>query len=81
LAANSSAPFAMSVRGKTYTERAEAAPALVDSLRQAYGEGKRRCQVVEATVLVSSFVNASRGVRKPRTARGRSLSSSAMALR
>ena len=40
-----------------------------------------RCQVVEATVLVSSFVNASRGVRKPRTARGRSLSSSAMALR
>ncbi len=41
LAANSSAPFAMSVRGKTYRERAEAAPALVDSLRHAYGEGKR----------------------------------------
>jgi len=41
LAANSGAPFAMSVRGKTYRERAEAAPALVDSLRQAYGEGKR----------------------------------------
>jgi len=41
LAANSSAPFAMSVRGKTYRERAEAAPALVDSLRHAYVEGKR----------------------------------------
>ena len=41
LAANSSAPFAMNVRGKTYRERAEAAPALVDSLRQAYVEGKR----------------------------------------
>jgi len=41
LAANSGAPFAMSVRGKTYRERAEAAPVLVDSLRQAYVEGKR----------------------------------------
>jgi len=41
LAANSSAPFAMNVRGKTYRERAEAAPVLVDSLRQAYVEGKR----------------------------------------
>jgi len=41
LAANSGAPFAMSVRGKTYRERAEAAPVLVDSLGQAYGEGKR----------------------------------------
>ncbi len=41
LAANSSAPFAMSVRGKTYRERAEAAPVLVDSLRHAYVEGKR----------------------------------------
>jgi len=41
LAANSSAPFAMRVRGKTYRERAEAAPVLVDSLRQAYVEGKR----------------------------------------
>ncbi len=41
LAANSSAPFAMSVRGKTYRERAEAAPVLVDSLRHAFGEGKR----------------------------------------
>jgi len=29
LAANSSAPFVMSVRGKTYRERAEAAPVLV----------------------------------------------------
>jgi len=41
LAANSSAPFAMRVGGKTYRERTEAAPALVDSLRHAYGDGKR----------------------------------------
>jgi len=41
LAANSGAPFAMSVRGRTYRERVEAAPVLVDSLRHAYGEGKR----------------------------------------
>ena len=41
LAANSGAPFAMRVRGKTYRERAEVAPVLVDSLRHAYGEGKR----------------------------------------
>jgi len=41
LAANGSAPFAMRVRGKTYRERAEAAPVLVDSLRHAYVEGKR----------------------------------------
>jgi len=41
LTANSSAPFAMSVGGKTYRERAEVAPVLVDSLRQAYVEGKR----------------------------------------
>jgi len=41
LAANSGAPFAMNVRGKTYRERAEAAPVLVDSLRHAFVEGKR----------------------------------------
>ena len=41
LAANEQAPFAMTVRGRTYRERAEAAPALLDSLRQAYVEGKR----------------------------------------
>jgi len=41
LAANSGAPFAMRVRGKTYRERAEVAPVLVDSLRHAYVEGKR----------------------------------------
>jgi len=41
LAANNGAPFAMSVGGKTYRERAEAAPVLVDSLRHAYVEGKR----------------------------------------
>ena len=41
LAASSEAPFAMTVRGHTYRERAEAAPALLDSLRQAYVEGKR----------------------------------------
>jgi len=41
LAANSGAPFAMRVGGRTYRERAEAAPVLVDSLRQAYVEGKR----------------------------------------
>jgi len=41
LAANERAPFAMTIRGSTYTERAEAAPALLDSLRQAYIEGKR----------------------------------------
>lgn len=40
-----------------------------------------RCQAVEATESVSSLVKTSRGVRKPRTARGRSLSSSAMASR
>jgi len=31
----------MMVRGTTYRERAEAAPALLDSLRQAYVDGKR----------------------------------------
>ena len=41
LAANEQAPFAMTVRGSRYRERAEAAPALLDSLRQAYVEGKR----------------------------------------
>jgi len=41
LAANSGAPFAMRVRGKTYRERAEAAAVLVDSLRQSFVEGKR----------------------------------------
>ncbi len=41
LAGNEQAPFAMTVRGSTYRERAEAAPALLDSLRQAYVEGKR----------------------------------------
>jgi len=41
LVANEQAPFAMTVRGATYTERAEAAPALLDSLRHAYVEGKR----------------------------------------
>ena len=42
----------------------------------------RRCQVVEATCpSASSWVKTSRGVRKPRVCRGRSLSSSAMALR
>ncbi len=41
LAANEEAPFAMTVRGATYRERAEAAPALLDSLRRAYVDGKR----------------------------------------
>ncbi len=41
LAASGSAPFAMRVGVRTYRERAEAAPVLVDSLRHAYGEGKR----------------------------------------
>ena len=41
LRASGEAPFAMMVRGTTYRERAEAAPALLDSLRQAYVEGKR----------------------------------------
>ncbi len=41
LAASSEAPFAMTVRGHTYRERAEVGPALVDSLRHAYVEGKR----------------------------------------
>jgi hypothetical protein len=40
-----------------------------------------QCQAVEATVSVSSLVKTSRGVRNPSTARGRSLSSSAMASR
>jgi len=50
LAANSSAPFAMSVRGKTYRERAEAAPVLVDSLRHAYVEGKRYGNTKESPI-------------------------------
>ncbi len=41
LRASGEAPFAMMVRGTTYRERAEAAPALLDSLGQAYVEGKR----------------------------------------
>ncbi len=41
LAASSEAPFAITVSGHTYRERAAAAPALVDSLQQAYVEGKR----------------------------------------
>jgi len=41
LAANSGAPFAMRVGVRTYRERAEVAPVLVDSLGHAYGEGKR----------------------------------------
>jgi len=41
LLASSEAPFAMTVRGHTYQKRAEVAPALLDSLRQAYVEGKR----------------------------------------
>lgn len=36
LAANEQAPFAMTVGAATYTERAEAAPALLHSLREAY---------------------------------------------
>ncbi len=40
-----------------------------------------RCQAVEATESLRSLVKTSRGVRKPRMARGRSLSSSAMASR
>lgn len=41
LRANEGAPFAMTVRGRTYRERVDAAPALVDSLRQAYADGHR----------------------------------------
>ncbi len=41
----------------------------------------RQCQAVEATESVRSLVKTSRGVRNPRIARGRSLSSSAMASR
>ena len=40
-----------------------------------------QCQAVEATESVRSLVKTSRGVRNPRIARGRSLSSSAMASR
>jgi len=47
LRASGEAPFAMMVRGTTYRERAEAAPALLDSLRQATATPKsspsRRC--------------------------------------
>jgi len=47
------------------------------ALRQILN-GPRRCQGVEAT---RSRSKASRGVRNPRLARGRSLSSSAMEVR
>jgi len=62
LAANEQAPFAMTIRGATYTERAEAAPALVDSLRQAYVEGKRYGNTKEFPIaeLRGVHVNASR---------------------
>jgi len=62
LAANEQAPFAMTIRGATYTERAEAAPALVDSLRQAYVDGKRYGNTKEFPIaeLRGVQVNASR---------------------
>jgi len=62
LAANEEAPFAMTVRGTTYRERAEAAPALLDSLRQAYVEGKRYGNTKEFPIaeLRGVQVNASR---------------------
>jgi len=62
LAANEQAPFAMTIRGATYTERAEAAPALLDSLRQAYVEGKRYGNTKEFPIaeLRGVQVNASR---------------------
>ncbi len=40
ITASADAAFSMSIRGRTYTERAAAAPALVASLRQAYADGK-----------------------------------------
>jgi len=41
LRASNETSFAMTVRGTTYRERAEAAPVLLDSLPQAYVEGNR----------------------------------------
>ncbi len=40
LHASAQAPFAMTIRGRTFTERAQAAPALAQSLRQAYTDGR-----------------------------------------
>ncbi len=50
-------------------------------LRMGVSKKRGQCQLVEAIGSASSFVNTSRGVRKPSTARGRSLSSSAIVSR
>jgi len=47
LTANAEAPFAMTVGAATHTERAEAAPALLHSLRKAFVAGKRYGQTKE----------------------------------
>jgi hypothetical protein len=40
-AASADAPFAMTIGGRTYRERGPASSAVVDTVRQAYSEGKR----------------------------------------
>jgi len=41
IAASADAPFAMTIGGRTYRERGPASSAVVDTVRQAYSEGKR----------------------------------------
>jgi len=41
IAASADAPFAMSVGGRAYSERGAASSAVVDTVRQAYSDGKR----------------------------------------
>jgi len=41
IAASADVPFAMTIAGRTYRERGPASSALVDTVRQAYSEGKR----------------------------------------
>ncbi len=53
LEASKEAPFAMSIRGRTFTERAQAAPALAQSLRQAYSDG--RGKGAQAVFVVASL--------------------------
>ncbi|WP_449374665.1 GNAT family N-acetyltransferase [Arthrobacter psychrolactophilus] len=61
-----------------FVVQAEQHPVMLGVQLTNYAMKKRRCQAVLATSSLSSLVNTSLGVRKPRTARGRSLSSSAI---
>jgi len=53
LEASKEAPFAMLIRGRTFTERAQAAPTLAQSLRQAYTDG--RGKGAQAVFVVASL--------------------------